>query len=202
MKDKLKDFIETHRSAFETNELPESLWHQLEARLDTAGSKPDAKILPLGSSRMSQALVFKLAAAVLLLLVAGLGTYILVREKQFSQLAAGQRNPQPAATENISPELRQAETYYTRLISEKQTQLRQLDPQEANYCTLDMQALDKEYTELKKQLLQDANNEQITDALLRNLQIRMQILNRQLEALQKLKKQQTSQPLSHEKTTL
>jgi hypothetical protein len=64
-----------------------------------------------------------------------------------------------------------------------------------------MARLDSSYTQLKKQLYTTPNTDKVMGAMIQNLQLRIEVLNRQLEVLQrveKLQKQQNSEPQKDE----
>jgi hypothetical protein len=197
--DKLKDFIQNHRLDFDDQQPSEENWEKILQRLDKeTESQKEAKTIPLDGNWFSQIKTLRIAAAVLLLMVGGMGVYIVKDMMKAPQVASRSVRPKTP----ISPELQQAETYYTQLISQKEAELKKIDSKEADFCTIDMESLDKEYADLKTQLLQDINNQQITDVMIRNLQTRMQILNRQLNTLQKIKERQQNMNSSVEKISM
>jgi hypothetical protein len=194
MKDNLKDFIEQNLEQFE-EELPENLWKNIEKKLP--GNLPETKTISL----FSRAVFWQAAAAVLVLLSAGLIVYILNNPRQAVPVA-------DIKTEQLPSEIAQAEAYYNTLIVRKEDSLKHFElesPGLGKDAEKDMKTLDSSYSQLKKQLfeLNDLNHQQLTDAMIQNLQIRIQLLTEQLEVLKKIQQyqKQKNKP-DHDKTSL
>jgi len=181
--DKLKSFINQNQDQFDDFE-PTNRWAKIEEVLD-------AEKFKIRSQRRNQISkvfdfqiqIWKYAAAVLLIAVIGMGCYIFMIPKQ--QKMAN------VPIEKLSPELADAEYYYGSQIAEKQKILKSSSL--SNFCTSDLVVLDSNYIQLKQELFKDVNNQQITNAMIQNLQIRMKILNEQVEMLKKVKKYQNKQ---------
>jgi hypothetical protein len=85
------------------------------------------------------------------------------------------------------------EVYYTQLISERRQVL------EASATTgaikhaellAELDTLDDMYDQLKKDLQHNQNNDRLISAMIRNLQLRVEILNKQLKILERIKNYQ------------
>ncbi len=181
--DKLKNFINQNKDQFDDFE-PTDRWSIIEKALDTE----KINIRSQQRSRLSntftwQIQVWKYAAAILLIAVIGMGYYIFIMPSN--------KNVVNLTTEKLSPELADAEYYYSSQIAEKQKVLKSSSL--SNYCTSDLAVLDSNYIQLKQELFKDVNNQQITNAMIQNLQIRMKILNEQVEMLKVMKKYQNKQ---------
>ena len=90
---------------------------------------------------------------------------------------------------SISPEFNTIETYYTNSIS---LEISQLDLSEENKDIVDgyllkIAELTKEYKSLTKELNTNGVNDATIDALIRNLQLRLQLLQRLKKQLKELK---------------
>lgn len=96
---------------------------------------------------------------------------------------------------NISPEFNTIETYYTNSIN---LEISQLDLSEENKEIVDsyllkIAELTKEYKSLTKELNTNGVNDATIDALIRNLQLRLQLLQRLKKQLNELKNLNTKQ---------
>jgi hypothetical protein len=106
----------------------------------------------------------------------------------------------PASLEKIAPQMAEVETYYTSLINEKKAQMGNFDLKSLGIkdnLQQDIAGLDSAYARLKTELLTTPNKEQIMDAMIQNLQLRMEILNQQLKTLEEIRK--IKQETKHEK---
>jgi chromosome segregation ATPase len=99
------------------------------------------------------------------------------------------------------------EAYYTSQLKDKKEELSEYDMKvlgldEKKEIDREIARLDSSYFQLKKQLLTTPNTEKVMNAMIQNLQIRIEVLNRQLEVLQKIDRLQkqptTEEPLSDE----
>lgn len=96
---------------------------------------------------------------------------------------------------NISPEFNTIETYYVNSIN---LEISQLDLSEENKEIVDsyllkIAELTKEYKSLTKELNTNGVNDATIDALIRNLQLRLQLLQRLKKQLNELKNLNTKQ---------
>jgi uncharacterized protein YeeX (DUF496 family) len=106
-------------------------------------------------------------------------------KKSFKQITLG----------NISPEFQTIETYYTNNIN---LEISQLDLSEEHKDIVDdyllkIAELTKEYKTLTKELNTNGVNDATIDALIRNLQLRLQLLQRLKKQLNELKNLNTKQ---------
>ncbi len=103
--------------------------------------------------------------------------------------------PKEITLGNISPEFKTIETYYTNSIN---LEISQLDLSEENKDIVDgylvkLAELTKEYKSLTKELNTKGVNDATIDALIRNLQLRLQLLQRLKKQLNDLKNLNTKQ---------
>jgi len=195
MKDKLKDFVHEHREAFDTFEPRAELWQEICRELP-ATSK-EAKVIKISfgqrASFIADALFMRMAAAVLLLLACGLTLFMMKQStpKAANTIAAASQN----RLQHISPEIVEVEAYYASQIQEKKSELSAYDLKLLGLSSdggidQELARLDSSYTQLKKELYTTPNTDRVEEAMIQNLQIRMEVLNRQLEALQKMEGKQ------------
>ena len=90
----------------------------------------------------------------------------------------------------FSQEFQQAEDYYTQLIAMKRVEIEEkLTPEQQEEFLIEIDQLDEMYLELKKTYQTNAASERLLDAMINNLQLRLSILNKQLEILENIKEQ-------------
>lgn len=173
MKDKIEKFISENRLDLDDLEPKQSTWESIQKNVR--------------KTEMNVNWVWKVAAVVLLVT-----TLSLVLERTLV------KNNEIMVTDAISPneELEQVEVYYAGLIHQKQTQIK-LVIQQKNLTDVelleDLEDLDLMYAVLKKDLEQNTNNEKLMNAMIRNLQLRVEILNKQLEILEQLVKHESNE---------
>ena len=89
----------------------------------------------------------------------------------------------------MDPEFMETELYYTQLISEQRVMVEQFDlndPELKEGFRRDLAALDTAYHELKLEYV-ETSNEAVLQALIDNLQLRMELLNQQVLILEQIK---------------
>jgi len=173
MGDNLEKYIKKHRQQMD-DKLPRAdLWSEIESQI-----KDDTKQVTL-----SKPVMYWRAAAVLLLLV----TSWLVIDK-FTLDAPKVSN---VVVQEINPELAEAETYYTTMINQKREEIVLLGDKYAlgRDFMRDIDQLDQMYEKLKLDL-NSGNEDNLVDAMIRNLQLRIEILNQQLQIIQSIEKSQ------------
>jgi len=167
--DKLEKFILEHRSSFDDKYPSDANWRKINNQLDKQGKEV------FMFRHMWKAAAVILFAAVIWLLVD--------RQKQQEQWNLSQIE----TTQGISFD--EVENYYVKLIENKQNEISQFFntfPEVDEHLLTDINKLDSSYQELKKQLIQRPD-EKIIDAMVLNLQTRIEILNQQLSILERIK---------------
>jgi hypothetical protein len=207
MKDSLEKFVSENREDFDVFEPRPELWQSICPQVPPKAKK-EAKVISINfGERVSfsaDMLFMRVAASIILLLGCGLTLFLV---KQSAPEAAYTL----AATEQgqlrkIAPELVEVEAYYTSQINEKKDQLTAYDLKvlgldEQQDIDRELARLDSSYTQLKKQLYTTPNTDKVMGAMIQNLQLRIEVLNRQLEVLQrveKLQKQRNTEPQKNE----
>ncbi len=172
----LEKFIQDNREAFDSEEPSMDLWQKIDQNLP---AKPVVRPLWFQQSMM------RYAAAALIVLTVGWGVYQLGRHSRDTELAI---NQPPVNLQHISPELVQAEMYYTSLIQDQKTLLNPAELQSLGLkddFSKDLRTLDSLYINLKQDLLTDPNTDQIVAAMVQNLQLRVELLKEQIQTLQR-----------------
>ncbi len=163
--DQLEKYITDHRAAFDDQSPPKHIWQQLDGQLHPREKK---------SFRLWRG--FRIAAAVLLLI--GLGTLlgIYVANRNFAAEAIANKLP---------TDFEELENYYQQQINTKRQQLVSFSQEDQGIET-DMQQLDQALQELKQDILSapKGTEEQIINAMIRNYQTKIDLLETVLERMQ------------------
>lgn len=165
MNDDLKRYVDNNRPEFEIYKPEtEKLWESISANLDQNKGK-------IGLLKILEP-YYRVAA----ILIVGMGVlfywYQTQLEPYHQQLSA------------ISSEMGETEDYYQGLINEKmefiQTHSNLIDP----IIMEDLDLLDQAFAELKNDLSENADNEEVVNAMIKNYRIKLKILERILVEIQ------------------
>ncbi|WP_242923522.1 hypothetical protein [Pontibacter liquoris] len=208
MKDKLKEFVQEHRDEFDRFEPRAELWQEICPELPAAGKEAKVINIKFGerASFSADFLFMRIAAAILLLFACGLTLFLTKHNTpQATQTIAFTSQNK---LQKIAPEIVEVEAYYASQIQEKKSELSEYDLKVLGMSSdagidKELARLDSSYTQLKKELYTTPNTDRVVEAMIQNLQIRIEVLNRQLEVLQKIEdkqKQPTTEPAKDETT--
>ncbi|RCS26757.1 hypothetical protein DUT90_06415 [Polaribacter sp. WD7] len=130
-----------------------------------------------------------IAASIVLLISIGIQWYPSKNTEKITESKQKNLTSKEITLGNISPEFQTIETYYTNSIK---LELSQLDLSEENREIVDeyllkISELTKEYKLLTQELNTKGVNDTTIDALIRNLQLRLQLLQRLKKQLEQLK---------------
>lgn len=171
MNDSLKKFIEKNREGFDDQTPPENAWHKIE------NSLPGSKQVFLNS------ISFWRAAAILLL---GLSSYLF-----FAKNDSGSTKKDVAALQGFND----LESYYSLQIKEKMTLVHRFQSQTdvtEDDVTQNLKKLEAMYLVLKEEM-KNRPTEDVRDALVLNLLVRIDLINQQLNKLDRpVKEEQRS----------
>ena len=186
--DKLEKYILDHREKFDDQEPDPAIWE----RIDT-GKAPVIRI-------NWKDIAWKAAAVAVIFLASYYFHDYMSSRKQASQNLAGNN------AEINSPMLRQlleAEAYYTSQINLRKEEVFRLtasDPDVRHEVDLEMVDLERVFQELKADLKDNADNEEVIEAMIQNYRMKLDILE---EMLLRLKQSNDSQnEESHEDTLI
>ena len=187
MSKRLDDFIRNHRDEFDSDLPSTQVWNKIDERLSIGPKK--AKVVSIAWMRWSA------AAAVVILM--GAATLYLFNSKPVVPEEVAVKNdvnPPVVVDSNLLNEINPAyakEVYhFTQLIELKQDELKQLEkenPELYKQFVNDITKLDSSYNVLKRELPANPNREQLLEAMIRNLQVQMDLLNQQLQIIQQIK---------------
>jgi hypothetical protein len=170
MNENIDEFIRSNRDAFDDKQPAAKNWTRISRAL-------------FGSQTTGTALLYWRAAAILFM---GLSAYLLY----------------PKLTENrdsklVMNEFRDVETYYVQEISDKVELIENFNSEEGlNGYTLDFKQLEAMYEVLKDEM-KTRPSKKVKDALVLNLLVRIDLLNKQLEKLDKTQEESVSEKDSH-----
>ncbi len=189
--DKFKNFIDENRHEFETFSAPDSLWAGISQELQKTEAKAEkptktGKVVKMYA--FSRPILMRVAASVALLLALGIG-WVSYKMDKLGDIA------------QVNPALSKTEQYYDDVFQAKLVELKQYE-QDDLYdpdLLIDIQELEKIYTDLRNDLKEDANNEQVIEAMIRNYRIRIELLERMLDEIKTKKnpKQNEKEPNEH-----
>jgi len=173
MKDNLEDFIQNNRASFDSSEPDDKNWELINKKL---GAEKRAKVISLP--------MFWRVAAVVTLLLATVFVFKYNRPQPPQQTIVQAEN---------TTDLEEVEAYYTSMIVEKKAEIESFGKDYILNLEAEdgLQKLDSMYTFLKTEMKQK-QNEQVMNAMIRNLQLRINILNQQLIILENVKKLKTN----------
>ena len=169
MSDALERFILKNRNEFDDQEPDHRLWNKIDKKLNTENK----------SVKISYSFMWKAAAIIFMIISAAL-----LIDRQYGSVT------NENVADQINPEFSAVESYYISLIEEKKNELIQFDFQGnkslENEFLSDLSKLDSAYQALEGEL-HEKSSEKILDAMILNLQTRIDILNHQLEVLNNIK---------------
>ncbi len=142
----------------------------------------------------------KIAAAALVLLSIGLFTYQKYGKESVGEPSIVEKNPNLEEQKGISlgdlsPDLKKVESYYTANINLELSRLEISEENEAliNSFMEQLEALNTEYKNLNNELNEIGPNDQTISALIQNLQLRLQLLQKLKKKLNELKTSKNEQ---------
>lgn len=160
MKDPLKEFIHQNRAGFDDKEPSKKVWRSIE------------KAMAFETHRLWDSVVVWRAAAIVFMALSG---YLLIPESGDKSRAA-----------NASlKEFRDAEAFYVQQISEKVVMIDKFEKNDGlNGFTQDFQRLEAMYMVLQDEM-KSYPSKPVQDAMVLNLLVRIDLLNQQLDKLDK-----------------
>lgn len=175
MKDRLEEFIKENREGFDSENPRSDLWNNIESELEKNETH-------FGNGWLWKvaALVF-LASTIALLFKGNIG----VEDLPTTQLSSNGYNS----------ELVEVESYYTQLISEKKQEIQSYEIKDIELLS-DINGLDSMYAELKNNLKVNQKDGRLISAMIKNLQLRVDILNQQLNILENIKNIEHNEKIS------
>ena len=181
MQDKLEKFIKNNRELLDDKTPDKSVWSKIEQEIDQDNKK----------KHIDFSFIWKAAAVFFF----GVSAYLLF---QLNSTSNNSNLQSELSTAGIIEEFEETEEFYISQISEKRADIEAINhikPDLAKSFQEDINKMDSLYNELKKELSQDSN-EQVFNALVQNLQMRIEILNQQLNILKSLKNSENDEKVN------
>jgi hypothetical protein len=177
MKNKLEDFVNRNRDAFDSDIPPAELWRNIE----TTPAKAPRKILYFFTRTQA-------AASLLILVNATILFFLLQRKPENSTTITP--NPVEQTTDNKEPATEQTLDQISKVVEVKQARLLEIkstNPVLYKKFTTALDQLNVAYKDLEKELETNPNKEQLLEAMIQNLGLQQELLNQQLLIYQKIK---------------
>lgn len=185
MSDQLKQFIDENREAFDTNEPDPQLFKRIQEQVKAIN--PAKKTFPR---------IFRFAAAAVLLVAVSITIYMLANKKDTNKTVADNKEPVfEEAVINAEPAYAKQINHFREMIGLQQSALKQLEkeyPKLYKQFVGDITELDSSYQSLKTNLSNNPNREMLLEAMIQNLQLQSELLNKQLLIIKEIK--QKSKP--------
>jgi hypothetical protein len=177
MSSRLEEFIRNHKEEFDDKEASDKVWANIGKALDKDKKEP----VPMWNWTWRVAAVFFFLTS---------SWFAVEKVMQYRETGGNE-----VAVSEEYKEFVEADHYYTALISQKKQEIedfRLANSDLEEEFLQDVNKLDSMYMDLKKELKSFQYNEKLMDAVIRNLQLRVEILNQQISLLQRIqqKKQQ------------
>jgi len=167
MRDNLEEYIRSHSAEFDLRDPDPALWKEIE------------KVI---SKKKVIKWRFYLTRAAIVVLIFGAS---MVVQQLWLKRNTGALNHIKSASVEI-PELKEAEVYYSGLISEKLREVRPLiiqNPSLEKELNTDLTQLDSIYVGLKTDLKDNIANDEVIEAMIQNYRLRISILEDMLSYL-------------------
>lgn len=106
---------------------------------------------------------------------------------------------------DVSPEYREVERYYVQQVNFMEKEFTGLDlannPEQKEMLQQELNNMDSVYTELKKELRANPNDQRVIDAMIKHYQTKIEVMSYILEQLRQINTE-IENPNSHEKVTI
>ncbi len=184
----LKQFIHENRNAFDSEDPGSRVFQKIQEQLPGTA----AKNKPVWRQ-------FRRAAMVAGILLASLAFYFFFVKNKKTTTTGNQ--PEYVQEMKEIGDLQYAKQIYhfKELIGLKQTELKQLEkdyPELYRQFIGDIKQLDSSYQSLKINLAENPNREMLLEAMIQNLQLQSELLNRQLLIIKEIKQKSNSHEMS------
>ena len=186
MKQGLEKFVKDHREDFDDATPPAHIWRAIDKEMN-APAKPKAVVISMK--------VVRWAAAAAIIIIAGTVLWLQPFSNQPNKTPsiAGTNNDSTTATAPALPnEYAQQVYHFTQLIELKNAELKKIEKEEPELYkefAADITRLDSSYQALQTQLPGNPNQDVLIQAMIANLQVQIDVLNKQLSIIQRIKQQ-------------
>jgi hypothetical protein len=173
MSKRLEDFVKRNREEFDDLEPSADLWARIEKHLPAEVpvlTKRESKTFSLG-------FVLRVAATVVIVMGLGFAFYLRNTKKDNVDFAS------------INPLYAQQKIQYTSLIETKRSKLKSIeksDPQLYKEFSDEIAQMDSTYKQMNTDLVTSPNQERVLRAMIHNLKIQTEVLNKQLGIIEQM----------------
>ncbi|MFI5131400.1 MAG: hypothetical protein ACHQFX_15470 [Chitinophagales bacterium] len=191
MNDKLKQFIEDNREAFDSETPAPKLMEKMKRQLSQDGR----------SKKRFELTFMHWAAAVVGFIILSIVLYYSTQQRNDSTTVQGGTAKIEEKTVVTEPAYARQIDQYLELIGLQQIELRKVEkeqPELYRQFANDINQLDSAYRALKITLTTNPNRELLIEAMISNLQLQTELLNRQLSIIKEIKQKSKA----HEKSTV
>lgn len=185
--DKLEQFVIENRDGFDVYEPGEELWDRIQ--------KPSPKVIKLNWKTIAVRV-----AAVVVIFIASYFFHDMMQSENTNQIAQQQPEMEDQQMEQVQV-LMEAEVFYSSQINTAQDEIFRLSGNNKDLMediNLDMLELDEIFKELKNDLKDNSDNEEVIEAMIQNYRIKLQVLEEILMQLNKTKNQEENENNNHE----
>lgn len=184
--DNLEKFILENREEFDAFEPSEGLWDQIQ--------KPSHKVIQYNW----KAIAMRVAAVITIFIASYYFHDYMQKDNQYATVEHEEQSEQEL--ESVK-ELMEAEVYYSSQIISAREEIFQLSGNNQDLLDeidLDMDELEGVFAELKNDLKDNSDNEEVIEAMIQNYRLKLQVLTEILSQLQKSNKRVENENLRHE----
>lgn len=168
MSDKLKARVDKERQEWEIHETNfDELWGGIEAQLDNVQKIKTSGHTPWFWMKIAASVVIAVAASWMV----------------FSAVYLNGKMEEGYSLKDISPELAETELYYASQVNEKLQIIHASNVDVDDMVNENMALLDSAYNELKQDLRDNADNEEVISAMIQNYRIKLDILEKVLDEI-------------------
>ena len=189
-KTKLERFIRDNREDFDYHEVPVGLWGKVDKSLGKDGSRQssventETHIQTIVQIITNWKKIWAIAASIFLLISCFSVFYFKNSPESIEQIVA-----------EVAPQYNDKMVQYASLIETKREEIKAIeihDPVMYKEFATEIEKLNQDYQNLQDELPQTPNQGELVEAMIQNLRVQLDILNRQLIIIQKVKEYQKS----------
>ncbi|PLX14456.1 MAG: hypothetical protein C0594_00045 [Marinilabiliales bacterium] len=190
MRDKLEDFVHNKREEFDSYEPSPDVWDRI-----ISDNKQKN-----GKRRSWFSIGWKVAAGIAIF-IASYFYHDYMSNKTNSSTQIANNDHKVSIQDILIPEVAEAEAYYGSLVNDKMVELKQFSniyPEIEHDVMSDLSELDSVCIDLKEDLKDNIDNEEIINAMIQNYRLKLQVLEDILDQLEKSDKTNNNENLRHE----
>ena len=185
--DKLEKFITENRDGFDVYEPSDELWDRIQ--------KPSPKVIKLNWKTIAVRV-----AAVVVIFIASYFFHDMMQSEKSTKIAQQETEIDDQQMGKVQL-LMEAEVFYSSQINNAQDEIFRLsgnDQELIDDINFDMLELDEVFQELKDDLKDNSDNEEVIEAMIQNYRIKLQVLEEILLQLNKTKNPNVNENNNHE----